>query len=152
MQFAKRTAFYQSGIRMHAITAPAAGIYSILISPIQKRCKYLSRARSDSDLLHAEKVRVGMRALAEIDLHAKFEENLKFERLVADLSSHFIDVPAYQLDRLIESAQRRICEFLGVAALPGGRITPNVSEGGTYCLCGNSRFSPSYGANVVTAP
>ncbi len=53
-----------------------------------------------------------MRALAEIDLHAELEENLKFERLVADLSSHFINVPADQVDRLIESAQRRICEFL----------------------------------------
>ncbi len=55
-----------------------------------------------------------MRAFAEIDLHAKLEENLKFERLVAVLSSHFINVPADRVYRFIEDAQRRICEFLDV--------------------------------------
>ena len=42
-------------------------------------------------------------------------------------------------------------------ALPAGCITPNVSGGGTYYLCGNTWFSPAYGANgvhytVVPAP
>src|SRR5271169_2912856 len=32
-------------------------------------------------------------------------------------------------------------------ALPAGCITPSVSGGGTYYLCGNTWFSPSYGAN-----
>jgi len=41
-------------------------------------------------------------------------------------------------------------------ALPAGCITPSV-QGGTYYLCGNTWFSPSYGANgvyyrVVSAP
>ena len=41
-------------------------------------------------------------------------------------------------------------------ALPAGCIQPNVS-GGTYYLCGNTWFSPAYGANgvhytVVPAP
>lgn len=53
-----------------------------------------------------------MRALPEIDLQAELEENLRFERLVSDLSSHFINVPADRVDRLIEDAQRGICEFL----------------------------------------
>lgn len=44
-----------------------------------------------------------------------------------------------------------------VAILPGGCITPSVPGGGTYYLCGNAWFRPSYGANgvyyrVVTAP
>src|SRR5271166_2503402 len=43
------------------------------------------------------------------------------------------------------------------AALPAGCITPNVAGGGTYYLCGNTWFSPAYGANgvhytVVPAP
>src|SRR5271165_5682369 len=42
-------------------------------------------------------------------------------------------------------------------ALPAGCITPNVSGGGTYYLCGNTWFQPAYGANgvhytVVPAP
>jgi hypothetical protein len=42
-------------------------------------------------------------------------------------------------------------------ALPGGCITPSVSGGETYYLCGNTWFSPAYGANgvhytVVPAP
>ena len=55
-----------------------------------------------------------MRALPEIDLRAELEENLRFERLVSDLSSHFINVPADRVDRLIEEAQYRICRFLDV--------------------------------------
>ena len=35
------------------------------------------------------------------------------------------------------------------AALPAGCISPKVSAGGTYYLCGNTWFSPSYGANGV---
>jgi predicted methyltransferase len=34
-------------------------------------------------------------------------------------------------------------------ALPEGCVTPSVSGGGTYYLCGNTWFSPSYGANGV---
>ena len=34
-------------------------------------------------------------------------------------------------------------------ALPAGCISPHVSSGGTYYLCGNTWFSPSYGANGV---
>jgi hypothetical protein len=34
------------------------------------------------------------------------------------------------------------------AALPAGCISPNV-QGGTYYLCGNTWFKPSYGANGV---
>ena len=36
-----------------------------------------------------------------------------------------------------------------VSVLPSGCISPNVSGGGTYYLCGNTWFSPSYGAGGV---
>ncbi len=37
----------------------------------------------------------------------------------------------------------------GTGALPAGCITPSVSGGGTYYLCGNTWFSPAYGANGI---
>jgi len=44
---------------------------------------------------------------------AELEERLRFETLIADLSSKFINLPAGQVDREIEDAQRRVCECLG---------------------------------------
>jgi formate hydrogenlyase transcriptional activator len=46
-------------------------------------------------------------------LHAELEERLRFETLIADLSSKFINLPAGEVDREIEDAQRRVCECLG---------------------------------------
>jgi len=43
----------------------------------------------------------------------ELEERLRFETLIADLSSKFINLPAGEVDREIEDAQRRVCEFLG---------------------------------------
>lgn len=45
---------------------------------------------------------------------ADLEERLRFERLIADLSSKFVNLPAGQVDREVEDAQRRVCEFLGL--------------------------------------
>jgi formate hydrogenlyase transcriptional activator len=42
----------------------------------------------------------------------ELEERLRFETLIADLSSKFINLPAAEVDREIEDAQRRVCEFL----------------------------------------
>ena len=42
------------------------------------------------------------------------EERLKFEMMLADLSGRFINVPTDQLDAVIEDAQRRVCEHLGI--------------------------------------
>jgi formate hydrogenlyase transcriptional activator len=39
------------------------------------------------------------------------EEHLKFEMLPAEISTHFINLPADQIDKEIEDAQRRFCEF-----------------------------------------
>jgi hypothetical protein len=40
------------------------------------------------------------------------EERLRFETLLADLSSKFVNLPAGEVDRESMNAQRRICEFL----------------------------------------
>jgi formate hydrogenlyase transcriptional activator len=42
------------------------------------------------------------------------EERLKFETLLADISARFVNLPADQIDREIENAQRLVCEFLGL--------------------------------------
>lgn len=44
----------------------------------------------------------------------ELEERLRFETLIADLSSKFINVPAGEVDRGIEDAQRKVCECLGL--------------------------------------
>jgi formate hydrogenlyase transcriptional activator len=51
---------------------------------------------------------------AENALRAELEERLRFEALLADLSARFVHVPADQVDRLIEEAQRRIVQALGL--------------------------------------
>jgi transcriptional regulator with GAF, ATPase, and Fis domain len=42
------------------------------------------------------------------------EERLRFEALLADLSARFVHVPAGQMDRLIEEAQQRVGQALGL--------------------------------------
>jgi len=42
------------------------------------------------------------------------EERLKFETLLAELSAHFINLPADKIDSSIEEAQARVCEFLSL--------------------------------------
>ena len=51
---------------------------------------------------------------SEADLRKEFEERLRFETLLADLSTRFVSLPADQVDREIENAQRRVCELLGM--------------------------------------
>jgi PAS domain S-box-containing protein len=41
-------------------------------------------------------------------------ERLRFETLLSDLSAKFVAVPADKVDREIEEAERRVCEFLGL--------------------------------------
>jgi PAS domain S-box-containing protein len=45
---------------------------------------------------------------------ADLEARLRFETLLADLSSRFINLPVSDVDREIEDAQRRVCESLGL--------------------------------------
>jgi formate hydrogenlyase transcriptional activator len=42
------------------------------------------------------------------------EDQLQFEKLLADISARFVNLPTEQIDAEIEDAQRRVCECLGV--------------------------------------
>ena len=44
----------------------------------------------------------------------RLEEKLRFEKLLSEISSRFINIPAAELDREIEETQRRICELLDI--------------------------------------
>ena len=48
----------------------------------------------------------------EIKPDAELDEPLRFERLLAEISTFFINLPADRIDSEIEAAQRRVCEFL----------------------------------------
>jgi formate hydrogenlyase transcriptional activator len=51
---------------------------------------------------------------AENTLQGELAERLRFEALLADLSARFVHVPADQVDRMIEEAQRRVVQALGL--------------------------------------
>ncbi len=53
-------------------------------------------------------------SLAAHSLPADWEERLRFEALLTDLSAQFVHAPADQVDRLIEDAQGRIVQALGL--------------------------------------
>lgn len=55
-----------------------------------------------------------MIAVSAVQVRAESDERLRFETLIADLSSRFVNLPAEDVDREIEDAQRAICECLGV--------------------------------------
>ena len=51
---------------------------------------------------------------SEANLYAVLEERLRFETFLADLSARFVSLPADQVDREIEDAQRRIVDTLAL--------------------------------------
>ena len=53
----------------------------------------------------------------ENTLHAELEERLRFETLIADLSSKFVNLPAGKVDHQIMDAECRICELLDLDLL-----------------------------------
>jgi formate hydrogenlyase transcriptional activator len=61
-----------------------------------------------------------LRLLGEIFVNAlerrehglKLEEQLRFEKLLSEISGRFVNLPAERIDSEIEGAQRRICELL----------------------------------------
>jgi hypothetical protein len=50
--------------------------------------------------------------LSHVDPLSELEERLRFETLVADLSSKFVNLPPNEVDREIVDAQRRVCDCL----------------------------------------
>jgi hypothetical protein len=53
------------------------------------------------------------------------ERSLRFETLLADLSAHFVNLPAEQVDAAIENAQRRVCECLDLDMCTLWQISPD---------------------------
>jgi PAS domain S-box-containing protein len=51
-------------------------------------------------------------AQLETKPYSDLEEPLRFERLLAEISTFFINLPTDQIDSEIEDAQRRVCELL----------------------------------------
>ncbi len=52
------------------------------------------------------------------------EKRLRFETLLAEISSRFVSVPADQVDDEIKGAQRRICEFLDLDRSTLWQVSP----------------------------
>jgi PAS domain S-box-containing protein len=59
----------------------------------------------------------------------ELEERLRFETLIADLSSEFVNLPTAELDREIEDAQRRICDSLDLDRSSLWRVAERTSAG-----------------------
>jgi len=55
---------------------------------------------------------------------AHLRERLRFETLLADISSHFVNMPAERVDDEIESAQRAICQCLGLEHSSVWQVAP----------------------------
>ncbi|MFZ0135248.1 MAG: sigma 54-interacting transcriptional regulator [Desulfobacterales bacterium] len=49
---------------------------------------------------------------SENDLISELREQLEFETLLREISTHFVNLPAERIDDAIRDAQRRICEYL----------------------------------------
>jgi formate hydrogenlyase transcriptional activator len=60
------------------------------------------------------------------------EERLQFEMLLAEISAHFVNLPADQIDGEIKDTQRRICEFLNLDRSSLGQVPER--EPGTLLL------------------
>jgi PAS domain S-box-containing protein len=78
-------------------------------------------------------------------LHAELEERLRFETLIADLSSKFVNLPAGEVDREITDALRRICELLGLDIVVLWQLSPDAPgfyAPTHYCRAGCDSQSP----------
>ncbi|MFN2255530.1 MAG: GAF domain-containing protein, partial [Candidatus Promineifilaceae bacterium] len=49
---------------------------------------------------------------SETNLLSEMKEELQFEKLLIDISTHFVNLPADRIDDDIKEAQHRICEYL----------------------------------------
>jgi hypothetical protein len=60
--------------------------------------------------------------------YAELDDQLRFEILLSEISTFFINLPADRIDSEIESAQRRICEFLALDRSTLFQVTETDSE------------------------
>ena len=58
-----------------------------------------------------------------IKRHKELHELLPFERLLAEISTFFINLPADQIDNEIKAVQRRMCEFLDLDRSSLGQVS-----------------------------
>ena len=60
----------------------------------------------------------------------ELEARLRFETLLSELSTRFINLPAGEVDREIEDALSRVCELLGIDSrcFGNGRHRPRMSS------------------------
>ena len=68
-------------------------------------------------------------------LQPDLEDRLRFESMLADLSSRFVNLEPAAVDREIEDAQRWVCECLDLdlaARLRARRGDPRPDPGATY--------------------
>jgi PAS domain S-box-containing protein len=79
-------------------------------SPVDQGTSLPKETRQTLHELRARQVELEMRNEELLET----EERLRFESLLADLSSAFINLPVDEVDRQIEDAQHRICECLGL--------------------------------------
>jgi len=56
--------------------------------------------------------------------HADLDERLRFEMMLADLSSRFVNLEPAEVDREIEDAQRRVCECLSLDICDLWQLSP----------------------------
>ena len=81
--------------------------------------------RAHDELEERVKTRTAELARANEQLaasEASLEERLKFERLLAEISARFVNLPADRIGSEIEDAQRRICEFLDLDRSSLGQV------------------------------
>lgn len=57
-----------------------------------------------------------MNHLSQTDagLRSELDEQMRFETLLLEISTHFINLPSDRIDQSIEVAQRRICGFFSI--------------------------------------
>ncbi|MCK7497240.1 MAG: hypothetical protein MZW92_45215 [Comamonadaceae bacterium] len=82
----------------------------IVINSIKNECAWPKELISRVQLLGE----LFVNALERKKSRLQLEGQMKFETLVAEISTRFVNLPVDQIDSEIEEAQRRVCEFLGV--------------------------------------
>jgi formate hydrogenlyase transcriptional activator len=66
--------------------------------------------------------------LLEGNQQTQLAESLRFETLLVDLSSKFVNLPTQEVDGEIEAAQRRICECLNLDLCVLWRVLVGVPQ------------------------
>lgn len=108
---------------------------------MRQRPKASLKSRKNPDKVPGEKIRDLARKNDRLRREVKafgqkerqLEEMIRFEKLLSEISTHLVNLPAEQIEREIEQGLRRVVEFLG------------VDRGGVYIFSGDrTRISRKY--------